>query len=375
MTLTYAQSPDTVWTRIHGGENDDLGYSVLQTTDGGYVITGKTMSTFGRFWDVFLLKTDARGDTLWVKTYGCPYDDVATSVQQTKDGGYIIAGSSQPLGLGYVKMYLIKTDAKGDTIWTKMLGQTENDAAYCVEQTTDNGYILAGYAFSWATGGPDVCFIKTDSRGDTLWTKTFGGIYDDMAFAIQQTSDGGYVAVGFKGEPRNHDVYLLKTDAEGDTLWTKSYGGEYDDVGSSVQQTRDGGYIIAGHTQSFNEGGDPDVYLLKTDAKGNIIWAKTYGGTDYDVGYKVLQTSDGGFIVVGYSGPELVPGQLAGFDVYVLKTNGDGDELWSKTFKRPGADAGLDIKQTRDGGFIIVGQTNLTGFGNANIYLLKLEPE
>jgi hypothetical protein len=366
------QVPDTVWTRTYGGVNDDFGFSVYPTSDSGYIMTGKTMPVFGRFWDMYLLKTDALGDTLWFKTYGSDYDDLGVSVQQTADGGYIVAGSTQPFGLGYVKIYLVKTDAAGETLWTKTLGETENDAAYAVQQTSDNGYIITGYAFSWVTGGPDVILVKTNSQGDVLWTKTYGGPSGDMGYSVQQTADGGYVVAGFKGEARAHDVYILKTDSIGDTLWTRNYGGRQDDVGSSIQQTSDGGYIVVGHTMSRSVDQKPDVYLIKIDSKGDSLWTKTYGGIYHDVGYVVRQLSDDGYIIVGYTGQEFVPGRRLDFDVYIIRTDANGDVLWTKTYGGPEMDIGVDIRTTVDDGYVVVGQTNSFGAGATDVYLLKL---
>ena len=364
--------PDTIWTRFHGGRNDDLGFSIVPTSDGGYVITGKTMPVFGRFWDTYLLKTDAFGDTLWLKTYGSEYDELGASVEQTTDGGYILAGSTQPFGLGYVKVYLVKTDAVGDTLWTKTLGETENDAAYAVRQTADNGYAITGYSFSWVTGGPDVFLMRTNSQGNMMWAKTYGGLYDDMGYSLEQTTDGGYVIAGFKGEPLEHDVFILRTDSKGDTIWTRTYGGRYDDVASSIQQTRDGGYIAVGHTTSFTADQNPDVYLIRMDSRGDTLWTRTYGDIYNDVGYAVRQLSDNGYIIVGYTGQEFVPGLRVDFDVYLIRTDENGNVLWTKTYGGSEMDIGVDIRTTMDDGYIIVGQTNSFGSGATDVYLLKL---
>jgi hypothetical protein len=368
----YGEIPDTIWTRTHGGGNDDFGFSIVPTSDNGFIITGKIMPVFGRFWDTYLLKTDASGDTIWLKTYGSEYDELGTSVQQTADGGYILAGSTQPFGLGYVKVYLVKTDAIGDTLWTKTLGETENDAAYAVRQTADNGYAITGYSFSWVTGGPDVLLMRTNSQGDVMWTKTYGGLYDDMGYSLEQTTDGGYVIAGFKGEPFEHDVFILKTDSKGDTIWTKTYGGRYDDVASSIQQTRDGGYIAVGHTTSFTADQNPDVYLIRMDSKGDTLWTRTYGDMYNDVGYAIRQLSDNGYIIVGYTGQEFVPGLRVDFDVYLIRTDENGNMLWAKTYGGEEMDIGVDVGMTVDDGYVIVGQTNSFGAGATDVYLLKL---
>ena len=201
-------------------------------------------------------------DVLWTETFGGSDNEVGYSVQQTTDGGYIIAGSTESFGAGNADVWLVKTDASGDTLWTKTFGGSELDIGYSVQQTLEGGYIIAGVSFSF---GADVWLIKTDASGDTLWTKTFGGSDRDRSYSVQQTTDGGCIITGYTRSfgAGNEDVWLVKTDASGDTLWTKTIGGIDTDRGYSVQQTTDGGYIIVGHTSSFGAGAS-DVWLIKT---------------------------------------------------------------------------------------------------------------
>jgi len=312
---------DTIWTRTYGGSGDDLGFSVAQTSDGGYIVAGLTESFGAGDYDVYLVKTDSVGDTIWTRTYGGSDDDFSYSVAQTSDGGYIVAGRTESFGAGLLDVYLVKTDAEGDTIWTRTYGGSDYDGGYSVAQTFDGGYIVAGYTYSFGAGGCDVYLVKTDAEGDTIWTRTYGGSSWDNAFSVAQTSDGGYIVAGrtysFGADEPN--VYLIKTDAVGDTIWTHTYGGSEYDRGESVAQTSDGGYIVAGQTYSFGAGGS-DVYLVKTDALGDTIWTRTYGGSYSDYGYSVAQTSDGGYIVVGVYNYHVYTA-----DVYIIKTNADGD--------------------------------------------------
>ena len=186
-------------------------------------------------------------DTLWTKTYGrSNSSDDGNSVQQTSDGGYIVAGSTSSLDSGISDIYLIKTNSLGDTLWTKTYGDSWNEGK-SVQQTSDGGYIIAG-SFGDALFNSNVYLIKTDSSGDTLWTKTFGGFIRAGGNSVQQISDGGYIVTGFTMGLIGETVYLIKTDSSGDTLWAKTYGGIFGDGGNSVQQTSDGGYIVAGFT-------------------------------------------------------------------------------------------------------------------------------
>ncbi|MFH1213455.1 MAG: T9SS type A sorting domain-containing protein [Candidatus Neomarinimicrobiota bacterium] len=290
---------DTLWTKTYGGPNSDLGYSVQQTTDGGYIVTGYTDS-YGLGIDLWLVKTNALGDTLWTKTYGGPNYDIGYSVQQTTDGGYIVTGYTNSYGLGYYDLWLVKTNASGDTLWTKTYGGPNSDLGYSVQQTTDGGYIVTGRTDLYGLG-TDLWLIKTNASGDTLWTKTYGGPNSDYGYSVQQTTDGGYIVTGRADlYGLGGDLWLIKTNVSGDTLWTKTYGGPNSDIGYSVQQTTDGCYVVVGYTYGF-DGTNGDLWLIKTNASGDTLWTKTYGGPSSDYGRSVQQTDDGGYIVVGYT--------------------------------------------------------------------------
>jgi hypothetical protein len=247
--------------------DSEVGSSVQQTNDGGYIITGYTTSIGNGSADVYLIKTDGNGDSLWTKTFGGTGNDKGYSVQQTSDGGYIIAGETYSFGNGSDDVYLIKTDGNGDSLWTKTFGGTGEDGGYSVQQTTDGGYIITGGTTSFGNGGNDVYLIKTDGNGIEQWYKTFGGTAVASAASVQQTTDGGYIIIGAIITSGVPTAYLIKTDANGVEQWTKTF--RFASIGESVQQTTDGGYIITGATAS-SENGYNDVYLIKTDGSGNI---------------------------------------------------------------------------------------------------------
>jgi len=205
--------------------------------------------------------------------------------------------------------------------FAKTFGGSDYDAAYSIQQTSDGGYIVAGVTASFGTGDEDVFLLKTDASGNLQWAETFGGVYFDVAYSVQQTSDGGYIVAGYTYSfgAGSYDVFLLKTDASGNLQWAKTFGGSGGDYAWSVQQTSDGGYIVAGFTGSFGAGGD--VFLLKTDASGNLQWAKTFGGSDYDRTYSVQQTIDGGYIVAGRTSSF----GAGGYDAFLLKTDANGN--------------------------------------------------
>jgi len=358
------------FTKTYGGTDYDFAYSVQQTPDGGYILAGLTRSFGAGFYDAFLVKTDASGNVQWAKTYGGTDDDFASSIRQTSDGGYIVAGYTNSFGAGSDDIFLIKTDASGNIIWAKTFGGTSYDFASSIRQTSDGGYIVAGYTASFGAGSYDIFLIKTDANGNVQWAKTYGGTDDDFAYSVQQTSDGGYILAGETNSfgAGFYDIFLIKTDANGNIIWAKTYGGTGDDVAYSVQQTSDGGYIVAGYTYSFGAG-SIDAFLVKTDANGNIIWAKTFGGTSYDLAYSVQQTSDGGYIVAGYT----YSFGAGYYDIFLIKTDANGNAIWAKTYGGTDYDWASSVQQTSDGGYIVTGYTASFGAGWSDAFLVKTD--
>jgi hypothetical protein len=336
------------WSRAFGGRYQDYAKSIQQTQDGGYVVVGYTESYGAGYFDVWLVKTDASGDTAWTRTFGGKEGDYGNSVQQTQDGGYIVAGFTGSYGAGFSDVWLVKTDASGDVVWTKTFGGVQEDNGYSVRQTADGGYIIAGYTESRGAGDYDVRLIKTDANGDTVWTRTFGGEGLDWGYSVRQTQDGGYIVAGcldYYG-PSRGDVWLIKTDVNGDTLWTRTFGGSSYDQGNSVRQTQDGGYIIAGYTESYGAGYF-DIWLVKTDAAGDTVWTRTFGGAGEERSSCVAETQDGGYVVVGYTWSY----GAGEDDVWLMKTDAGGNEVWSKTFGGTSWDDGNSVQQTQDGGY------------------------
>ena len=360
------------WTNTYGGSDTDIGYDGQQTNDGGYIITGQTYSFGSLQGDVWLIKTDSLGDSLWSKTFD---DNIVgnsgKSVQQTTDGGYIIAGNKG--NFSNANGWLIKTDSQGDTMWTKI---QEDGAFHSVQQTSDGGYIVTG------THTAKLFLARVNSSGAFVWSKTYNlSPYGHCGYSVQQTADG-YIIVGYAGiyhfTGQQSDLYLVKTDVMGNLVWEKTYGGSgqgQDDWGKSVQQTTDGGYIITGYTKSF--GGYGQVWLLKTDNQGDTLWTKTFGGNKDDGGLSVQQTIDGGYIVSGFKESETIGqwimlGSGQSGDLWVIKTDSVGDTLWTKTYGGTGGDRGYFVQQTSDNGYVVGGDM---GYSNSNVCLIKIEPE
>ena len=364
------------WETNFGGIDSDIGYSVQQTADGGYVITGSGSFGNGSQYvnDVYLIKTDGSGNELWSKTFGGTYSDIGYSVQQTTDGGYIITGLADG-GVGFGDVYLIKTDGSGNELWSKIFGVAIYvETAYSVQQTTDGGYIITGSNVDYMEGDTDHFLTKTDANGVEQWTYIRQGAEAEAyARSVQQTTDGGYIITGstnccpgtlsFMGG----NVYLIKIDGNGIEQWNKKFGGTGYDEGKSVQQTTDGGYVITGLADGGVGGqGFGDVYLIKTDGSGNELWSKTFGGIGYDEGSSVQQTTDGGYIITGST---LSFGN-GSWDVYLIKTDVSGIEQWTKTFGGIDWEKGYSVQQTTDGGYVITGSSNS---GAGDVYLIKTD--
>ena len=300
--ISYGSSPLISFRKDFGGIGNDIGYSVKQTADGGLIIVGSTDSWGNGETDLWLIKTNNEGIKEWDKTFGGGEGDWGTSVQQTADNGFIILGHTLSFGNGYYDIFMIKTDSEGNEIWVKTFGGNEEDFGYSVIQTSDGGYILVGFTVSFGSGNKDVWIIKTDSQGNEEWNKTYGGSEREIGFAVEQTSDDGFIITGLTETNTFglYDILLIKTDINGENIWEKNIGNGNYEVGSSVKQTQDGGFIITGYTISYGNGAK-DIWLVKTDPVGEIEWDRTFGGIHNDGGHDVFQTNSGGFIVLGYT--------------------------------------------------------------------------
>jgi len=389
-TFPSGPIPQEEWNRTYGGSSDDVGTYGQQTKDGGYIITGYT-SSYGAdapfSWlikvqhrgDLWLIKTDAEGQKEWDRTYGGLGKDLGFFVQQTKDEGYIIVGGKKSFWIiGSYDLWILKTDAKGNVLWDRTFGGSGEDLGFSVQQTNDDGYIIAGYTSF--TNGKKAWIIKIDSQGNKQLDMATGRA-DSEAASIGLTKDGGYIITGYTPSSGSgkEDVWLIKTNSKLHWDWLKTFGGPNRDLGLSVQETEDGGYIIAGLTESFGAG-KGDVWLIKTDPKGDREWDRTFGGSNFDSGASVQQTRDGGYIVTGYNTTTIDNvgsySRLFNSDnigrVWLIKTDSEGIELWNETFGGTRNDWGNSVQETRDGGYIITGVTESYGAGKEDVWLIKV---
>ncbi|MDD5089188.1 MAG: hypothetical protein PHI18_10395, partial [bacterium] len=271
--------------------------------DGGYMLAGNVLSGDAGF-NWWLVKTDAYGDSLWSEVYGTTIGhDFCHSAKQTIDGGYILAGSMKS-GDHVDLCWLLKTDANGDSLWSRAYGGGAGNGEVCrdVVQTRDGGYVLGANTLTYGAGSWDFWLIKTDALGDSQWSRTFGGHNTDICYSVQQTADGGYIMGGLTYSFGNGhaDFWLVKTGPDGDSLWSRAYGRNYDEICYSVCQTSDGGYVLAGEWSSLPSL-DRNIWMLKADSDGDSLWSIDLGGSEDDGCYSVCQTADNGFILGGFT--------------------------------------------------------------------------
>jgi len=317
----------------------------------------------------FLLSATASAET-WETSFGRSCNDSGRSVQQTDDGGYIIAGGTYDCEDDHYDVYLAKTDKTGELLWTRIFGGPASDSAWSVVQADDGGYVMAGYTYSYGAGGTDILVIKTDKDGNELWSKTFGGIYNDWANEVRTTIDGGYVITGRTGSfgADSWDAYLIKTDGEGNELWSNNIGEDIsDECGYSIQPLDDGGYIIVGERTYFVF---PDILLIKTDDSGNKLWSRTFGGSDSEIGYSVKAAPEGGYVFTGYA----IPDSPSKPQVFLTKTDESGNRMWSKNFGDQFWESGYALQNTEDGGYIITGYLDSWVTYGKDVYLIYHNP-
>ncbi|MDD2889630.1 MAG: T9SS type A sorting domain-containing protein [bacterium] len=349
----YADS----WAKTFGGTGDDHGCYIQQTTDKGYIMTGYTTSFGAGNTDFLVVKLDSTANILWAKTYGGSDRDEAFSVQQTADGGYIVTGGTKSFGAGDIDFLVIKLTSTGAISWSKTYGGTSIDGANAIQQTSDGGYIVLGYTFSYpsiASGG-EFLVMKLDATGNISWAKTLGG--GDLEIGtngVQETSDGGFIVDGFTASygSGGEDFLVVKLTSTGTVSWTRVLGGTQDDEANAIEQTSDGGYVVAGITNSYGAG-QGDVMLAKLTSGGAVSWVKTYGGTALDCPWYIQQDASNNYILVG----ETKSYGAGNSDFLVMKLDVSGSVLWSKAFGGAQNDCANGVRLTADGGCIIAGET------------------
>lgn len=390
---------DLVWIKNFGGSGPDKATSIISTIDGGFAVAGHTKSTDGDLVskalpvnDYWLLKFDSQGELQWHRTYGGSKDDRAQAVIQTQDGGYALAGyamSSDGDGSnneGFHDHWVVKLNAGGEIEWERSYGFAGHDHAYDIIQTDDGGYFFSGFLDVVASGGAgstdkfgsltnhgvgEFWGTKIDALGNIQWRKYFGGSNNDRSYGLVSSSDGGFIMAGFSesddmdiaNTKGSYDYWVVKVDGNGNLLWEKSFGGSGIDVAYDIERTNDDAYMVVGHSFSTDldvseNHGESDVWLIKIDNDGEMLWEKTYGGSAFDSANSVKQTTDGGFLIAGNSrstDQDLEANQGEN-DMWIVKTNSNGDLEWQMSIGGAGIDMAFDVLEHNDS-FILAGQS------------------
>jgi TfoX/Sxy family transcriptional regulator of competence genes len=399
------------WVKTFGGSESDVSYSNTTTPDGGVVLTGYSSSNDGDFTgvniggnDIFVVKLDSRGDIQWKRMFGGSIDEWGHSISTTTDGGFVLTGWTtsndgdfKEMNKGYKDFFVIKLDSIGDVQWKKMFGGSYSEEGHSITTTTDGGYVLTGRTTSndgdfrgMDKGDNDTFVIKLDSIGDIQWKKVFGGSGIDQGYSITTSTYGGFVLTGlttsndgdFRGMNKGSgDTFVVQLDSIGDIQWKKVFGGSGYDQGYSIATTPDGGFVLTGKTSSndgdfigMNKGGN-DIFIIKLGSRGDVQWKKMFGGRDYEEGHSITTTSDGGYVLTGYTYSDRGDNV-----VFAIKLDSSGDIQWKNIFGESDVEGAGTITTTPDGGHVLTGWTGSTdgvfngmNKGRVDIFIIKLD--
>ncbi len=401
------------WEHNYGGSLRDWARSIRQTVDGGYIVAGYSESVDGDVttnngdWDFWVLKLDELGELEWENSYGGSSSDQASEIWQTTDGGYIVVGASTSTdgdvsgNNGGEDVWVVKLNATGGILWEQNYGGVDNDRAETVQQTTDGGYIVAGYSESQSGdvadnyGNFDYWMLKLDATGNLVWEKNYGGSGADFAYSVTEALDGGFVVAGssistdtdVSNNNGLYDYWIIKTDVNGTLEWEANFGGEAEERAYHVAPASDGGYIIGGYTFSVgidvgDNNGGTDYWILKIDANGNFQWENTFGGAATETAFGLQEAFDGGYILAGYalSSDGDVSANYGNEDYWLVKLSVDGFLQWEKNFGGTDRDRAYALRQSSDGGYIMVGYSESDDLdvggnnGNRDYWVVKLIP-
>jgi hypothetical protein len=363
---------EITFIKTQGGSRRDRGINLLQTDDGGYAIVGYTSSGDAHHEDVYLVRLNPHGEVLWSKTYGGEGKDNGWDLLETEEGGFIIVGFTNSSSGGDMDIYLVRTDASGELLWERALGGPQDEYGWSMAPTIDGGYVLGGQSDSFGEGEEDGYLIKVNAQGEEIWSQTYGGPKEDRLFSVDQSADSGFVLTGTTRSfgAGERDLYLIKTSSSGELTWMQVLGEDRDDVGHAVRQTADYGYVVTGYTRSFGAA-SYDTWLIKTDESGNVEWENFFGGTGDDRTIYGEQTTDGGYILTGYTKSF----EALSWDVFLVRADASGEIIWYQTFGGVDEDTGYTVRQTSDKGFILTGETYSFGEGGGDMYIIKVNQE
>ena len=360
-----------LFNNTFGDASYDYGRSLIELNDGGYLIAGNTSLLGDNYSNALLIKIDHTGKEMWKRDYTFSSVDRLNMVKELQDGSLVAAGFKIS-STNYSKdILVIKTDAQGNLEWQRSYGDAQDETANSIDISIGGGFIISGEVINENTGFSLCYLIKIDNEGGLDWSNTFGGNQNDNGLSVISTNDAGFAITGMTRSlgDSNGDVWLIKVNSNGEMEWERTYGGDDTEYGRTIQQTVDGGYIIIGQTESFGLGYN-DAYLIKTDSQGNEIWSQTFGGQGTDQGRQVVNTLDEGYLISGYTDSF---GTLGGFNFWLVKANSLGELEWQRFYGEQGDDRGLSGIQTSDGGYAIAGYTNSGTSSGSDILFIKTD--
>ncbi|MFC1726180.1 hypothetical protein ACFL4T_11180 [candidate division KSB1 bacterium] len=361
-----------LWEKNFGGSKVEIGWSCQQAADKGFIIGGFTDSFESASRDIYVIKTDSEGNEQWSKVIGGKNNDFILSIKQTSDNGFIACGGTYSNEQGISDVYLVKLDPHGNTEWEKTYGGKKKYRGSCIIVTEENEYILCGVKTINEINGQDVLLMKTDFGGNVIWEKTFGGKNVDWGSTVVQTTDGGFFIGGYTESfgAGKKDIFLIRTDSSGNEIWRKTFGGpgeEFIHGTSGLIQASDGGYVICGVTTSFGSG-KMDYYIFKIDENGDLEWEKYFGGTEDEDPLSIIEVENEHFIIAGYT-KSYGAGDR---DIYLVKINSEGQELWSATHGSTEFECAICIQELSKGEYVLCGETRNNSNGDKDVYLLKI---
>ena len=360
-----------LFNNTFGDASYDYGRSLIELNDGGYLIAGNTSLLGDNYSNALLIKIDHTGKEMWKRDYTFSSVDRLNMVKELQDGSLVAAGFTMS-STNYSKdIFVIKTDAQGNLEWQRSYGDAQDETANSIDISIGGGFIISGEVINENTGFSLCYLIKIDNEGELDWSNTFGGSQNDNGLSVISTNDAGFAITGMTRSlgDSNGDVWLIKVNSNGEMEWERTYGGDDTEYGRTIQQTVDGGYIIIGQIESFALGYN-DAYLIKTDSQGNEIWSQTFGGQGTDQGRQVVNTLDEGYLISGYTDSF---GTLGGFNFWLVKANSLGELEWQRFYGKQGDDRGLSGIQTSDGGYAIAGYTNSGTSSGSDILFIKTD--
>lgn len=371
-TCECVEPPDSLWSVTYGGADYDVCFDAIQSSDGGFLQVGGSYTFSIGDEDGYLVKTSSSGSFLWSKIYGGLQRDHLWTLIQTSDGGYLLGGGTYSFGSGSENAWAVKTNASGDTVWTRAYGGNHYDRIYDVIEVSD-GYFLGGYTYSYGAGGADFWVIKTDFNGIPLFTRTFGGPGQDYCHFITEAVDGDIVLAGYTDSfgAGEKDFWLVKMTDDGDSVLSRTYGSVGSDQCRGGAKTSDGGYVLTGTTDP-DENSISDIWLVRTAYNGDSLWSGTYGGGASDWSLSVEQTPEGGFILTGATYSYNPSGST---DAFLLKVAENGSEVWFDLYGGTGIDEGHAAARASDGGYFMAGNTRSFGGGEDDLWLVKTGTE